>query len=169
MTKHEKRKGFTLIESVIYIGLFSLITGFVLIVFYQIVGSRNQQRGKTEVDLEANFIMQKISWALVGAQSINEPAVGSSSSNLSLSRFGYALNPVVFDLDSGKARIKKAGGEAATLNNDHVSVSSILFEHLPSFQAAPEGVRITLSLVSTDAERPIKASTTLQNTIYLRK
>lgn len=163
------RRGFTLIETVIYLGLFSMVMSMSLVVFYQILGSENQHRDRVEVDAEANFMMQKIQWALTGAQTINQPGLNATGSTLSVNKFNYSQNPVVLDLDSRSLRITKGGSNPVLLGSGRVSVNQLTFEHLPAVQSAPEGVKVTLAVVSSDIERPIAASTTIQDTIYLRK
>ncbi|MDO8537148.1 MAG: type II secretion system protein [bacterium] len=163
------RRGFTLIETVIYIGLFSIITSFVLVVFYQIIGGQNQQRNRVEVDSEANFMMQKMMWGIMGATAINQPALNATSATLSVTKYNYAQNPIVFDIGSRNLRITKASGTPVFLGSSRIYVNQLIFEHLPQVQSAPEAVKITMQVVTSDIERPVVASTTLTNTIYLRK
>ena len=164
--------GFTLMETVIYIGLFSIITSFVLVVFFQIVGSQNQHRDRVEVDSEANFMMQKMLWALTGATAINQPAVGATGTTLSVTKYNYSQNPIVFDLYASprnNLRIAKASSTPVLLGNGRVYINQLTFNHLAAVQNTPEAVQITLAVVSSDIERPVVASTTLVNTIYLRQ
>ncbi|MBI4087504.1 MAG: hypothetical protein HY434_01595 [Candidatus Liptonbacteria bacterium] len=155
-------------ETLIYIALFSVITSYVLGVFYQLLGSRNQNRDRTEVDAEANFLMQKLRWAMSGVQTVNQPATGATSTTLSVTKYNFAQNPIVFDLDSSTLRMAKGGGAAVILNNSRVGVGQLTFERLAPVSNAPEGVTITLSVSSLDVERPVVASTTIVDTIYLR-
>ncbi|MEK9180395.1 MAG: type II secretion system protein [Patescibacteria group bacterium] len=161
------RKGFTLIETIIYIALFSLVTSFVMVIFYQMLGGRDQHRNRVEVDGEANFMMQKIVWAMTGATAINSPLVNVTGTLLSVNKFNYGQNPIVFDRGANNLRISKASSTPALLGSGRVFVNEFTVEHLPAIQSAPEGVRITLVVSSADITRPA-ASTTLKNTIYLR-
>lgn len=163
------RRGFTLVETVIYIGLLSVIISFVLVVFYQIVGSGNQNRDRIEIDAEANFLMQKMIWALVDAQAINQPTVNTTSSVLSVNKYNYSQNSIVFDLSQNNLRISKASSTPVILNNGRVSLSRLIFEHDPQSLNTPESVKVTLGVVTTDAATPVPASTTITDTIYLRK
>lgn len=164
-----QKPGFTLIETVIYIGLFSVIVSFVLVVFYQIVGSQNQERDRIEVDAEANFLMQKMLWALVGATAINQPAVNATGTKLSINKYNYSQNSIVFDVVSRQMRISKASSTPAVLNSGRVYVNQLTFQHLAQSGNIPEAVQITLQVLSSDIERPVAASTTLTNTIYLKQ
>ena len=159
--------GFTLIETVIYIALFSIITSFVMVVFYQMLGGRDQHRNRAEVDQEANFMMQKMLWALTGASAINQPTGGATSSALSVNKYGYANNPVVFSVGVNNLQMSKAGGSAVLLGNSRVFVNNLLFTHIASIQGSPAGVKISIKVVSADIVRS-SASTTLEHTVYLR-
>ena len=161
--------GFTLIDTLIYIGLFSLIVSFVLVILYQIIGSYNQNRNRVEVDSEANFMMQKVVWALSGAETINQPAINTTSTVLSLNKFNFPQNPLVFDIGSRNLRLTRGGGAPALLGNSRVYVDKIIFEHLPQINSRPEAIKITLTVVSSDIKQAVAASTTLENAIYLRK
>ena len=167
--KHnQKTKGFTLIETVIYIALFTIIMSLILTAFFQIFGSYNQNKGRIEIEGEANFIMQKIIWAMSGAQTINSPALNATSSTLSINKFNYASNPIVFSLRSSTAMLSRGCSMALPISNNIVKISKLEFEHLPAQGDVPEGVKITLS-VSATTSMVLMGSTTLKNIIYLRK
>ena len=138
--------GFTLVETIIYVALLSIVTSFVMVVFYQLIGSNDQHRNRMEVDSEANFMMQKMVWAIIGASAINSPAINSTGTSLSIDKFNYGQNPIVFDLNSRNLRISKASSTGALLGSPRVFVDTIIFEHVGAVQSAPEGVRITLKV-----------------------
>lgn len=162
------RRGFTLMETVIYIGLLSFITSFVIVVLYQMTGSQNQNRIRIEVDGEANFLMQKMVWALMGATAINSPAMSATGTTLSVNKYNYASNPIVFDVNGRDIRIAQGTSTPAILNSARVYIDQLIFQHLAASGTIPEGVAITMQVVSSDIERPVIASTTLNDTIYLR-
>lgn len=155
-------------ETVIYIGLLSFITSFVIVVLYQMTGSQSQNRNRTEVDGEGNFLMQKMVWALAGAQTINAPATSATGTSLSVNKYNYASNPVVFDLNGRNIRIAKGTSTPAILNSARVYIGQLIFQHLAASGTIPEGIAITMQVVSSDIERPVVVSTTLSDTIYLR-
>ena len=167
LSSQRAKDGFTLLETIIYIAIFSVITSFVMVVFYQLIGGEEIHRNRVEVDTEANFMMQKLVWALSGASQINQPTAGATSSIFSVDKFNYGQNPVTLDIASRNLRISKASAEPAPLNSKRVFIERFVVEHLPAVAGARAGVAITLAVVSSDITRPA-ASTTLTNTIYLR-
>lgn len=61
-------KGFTLIEVVIYLALFSIIIGGALVSVYNIIESSGKLENKVVMQEEANFLLRKINWVLNGAR-----------------------------------------------------------------------------------------------------
>src|SRR4030042_506817 len=59
--------GFTLIESLLYIALFSIIIGGALVAVYQMIESSDAVSAKNIVEMEGSFLLRKIDWALTGA------------------------------------------------------------------------------------------------------
>lgn len=167
MQKNFAQKGFTLLEMVIYSGLLALLLSSVVTILYQIAGSHARSRERTEVENEANFLMQKIEWTMSGAQTIAVPAVNTTGTSLSINKFNDP-NTYLFSLASGTLSFTRGTSTARILNSSHVSVVQALFNHLPSNVFQPEGVSITLQ-VKASSTAIVKASTTLQTTIYLKK
>lgn len=152
-------KGFTLIEILIYSALMAMIISGSLIAAYQIIESSNNIQNKIIIEQEANFLLSKIRWALVGATTINIPTIGLASSTLSMNKANYSENPIIFDLNSNNLRIKQGSGNPAILNNQNVAVNNLIFEHLAANGNGPEGLKINITVNN-------KLFTA---TIYLRK
>ncbi len=167
--KLKARQGMTLLETLIYAAIFATMMGFVIIVLFQIVDTQRGHQGRVEVETEANFVMRKLSWALEGAQSINSPAAGASSSQLSINKFNFSQNPLVFGLVAGTVQLARGASSAIPLTNSSVEVTELTFEHLAPSGARPDGVKVTLSLTASSSANIVKATTTLKNTIYLEK
>ncbi|MDP1689246.1 MAG: prepilin-type N-terminal cleavage/methylation domain-containing protein [bacterium] len=60
-------KGFTLIETIIYIALLGLIMGGTLTAVFQLLESGVSLNYKTVVHSEVNFVLRKINWAFSNA------------------------------------------------------------------------------------------------------
>lgn len=73
-----KNKGFTLIEVVIYIGLFAIMIGGVLVSIFQIIQSSTKNDTNTLIKEEINFALKKINWFLGDMTSIVSSTQGSS-------------------------------------------------------------------------------------------
>lgn len=119
-------KGFTLIEALIYIALFSIIIGGALVVTYQIIEGNQQVSANVVIQEETNFLMRKIDWALSGASIITTPAVGASGAVLNVTKEGIVLE---FDESGGIMRLKTGAGSPIDLNSSNVTVENLLFTH----------------------------------------
>ncbi|OGM89352.1 hypothetical protein A3J77_02230 [Candidatus Wolfebacteria bacterium RBG_13_41_7] len=152
-------RGFTLIEILIYSALTSIIIGGSLVVVYQIIESSNGIYDKIVIEQEANFLLQKIKWALIGATTINVPPVGATSSTLSVNKANFSDNPIIIDLNSNNLRLKNGLNEQNILNSQNIAVDNVIFEHQAANGNLPEAVKINL----------IVNSRLFNTTIYLRK
>lgn len=159
-----KIKGFTLVEIIIYAALVSLMAEFAIFSMNQIIGNNNLVRSKIEVEEEMNFTLQKINWALSGASAINQPAAGATSTILSVNKINFSQNPIVFDLNGNNVRLSKGGSGFSELNNQKVSVSRLVFEHLAASANAPEAIKTTIAINSKTANY----SKTIEMLYYLR-
>ena len=67
----ENEKGFTIIETLIYLALFTILIGGVMISAYFIVQASSDSQQNTVIQEEANFLSSKIRWALNGATTVD--------------------------------------------------------------------------------------------------
>ena len=170
MEKRKNQEGVTLVETLLYAVLFSLMIAFAMFSFNQMLENNLGQERRLEVETEANFIMKKILWALSNAQNINQPAANSTSSNLSVNKYNFAQNPIAFNLAEDKVKISKAGGTNGTpLISSAVQITNLSFYRSPEVGNQTEAITITLSISAIPIPTTQTASTTLQTKIYLKK
>ena len=75
--------GFTLIETLIYIGLFALIISGVLASVFMILGNNARLQAKAMIQEEGSFLIGKVDWALSGIES----ASVSNGNTLQVSKY----------------------------------------------------------------------------------
>ncbi len=156
-------KGFTLIETIIYAALVSIIIIFSVLVMYQIIEVQDRLKAKAEIEGEAGFVLQKINWVLGGAYSINQPSAGATSTTLSINKSNFPQNPLVFDAANGNVRLSRAGGNAIILDNQNVVVDNLIFEHLAASGNVPPAVKIAIRVSYSFYSK------TFETIYYLRK
>lgn len=78
-------KGFTLIETIIYIALFSVLITGGFIACYQIISSNDSLNQKVRTEAEGNFVMRKFAWSLSGLDSASLPTISGTGCNQSIS------------------------------------------------------------------------------------
>jgi len=139
------KKGFTLIEAIVYVALFSLLIFGALVTAFNLIEGSDRLGGKTVVQGEMNFLSRKIDWALTGAQNFT---VGGSVCNntISITKNGFAENPIEIDRSGNKVRMQDGGNNFLFLTTDNVVVSCLEFIDIPASGSAPRGVRIKATI-----------------------
>ena len=138
------RSAFTLIETLLYIGLFTLIIGGTLSGAYQIIEGSDRLTAKTELQEEANFMLRKIDWALING-TILSPAVNSTSSILRINKSGFASNPLEFTMQSNNLELSH-GGVSQIVNSSFIKVEGVMFEHIVGTTSLGRVLKTTLTL-----------------------
>jgi Tfp pilus assembly protein PilE len=68
-----KIQGFTLLETIIYVALFSMLMTGVLVTVYELIESGTHNRMAVAIQEEGTFVNRKLSWALSGATVVTTP------------------------------------------------------------------------------------------------
>ncbi len=150
MTIH-KEKGFTLIETIIYVAMFSMIIGGGVAAAYQMIQSTDSTSSRTILEQEANFILRKLDWALTGATLLATPA---PQPKLVVTRSPAAVTFTLNGTDFQKGGV--------SLNSLRVTVSSL------SFQLITVGAKQGVVTKFTATTRDGKISQPFTSTKYLR-
>ena len=133
-----KKRGFTLIETIIYIALFSILVGSGFVTAYSLMEGSSVLNQKTINQEEANFVLRKINWVLNGVATINTPASGYAS-NLKITKYDGTVLEV--RLNTGKIELKEGtGGTFLPITTDNVKVTSLQFQYVPPVGTAPAGI-----------------------------
>lgn len=165
-------KGFTLIESLLYIALFAIIIGGALVAVYQMIESSDAVSAKNNVEMEGSFLLRKIDWALTGAKDIGSPSVNNSGQVLGINF--TTPSPLIFRLNSDKLQLSRDNGITfSDLSSDYVVVSDVLFTHTDSDYVSPTspGPKPAEIKASFDIATKAEPSKTypFETTKYLRK
>lgn len=143
-------KGFTLIETIIYIALLGLIMTGALLTAYALIDSGSYGSGKNTMVDEGSFVIRKIAWALTGMSAT--PVVGGSgcSQTLSVTKAGHGDNPIEFRRSAANDTIEMRQGGAgayAPLTTGNVSATCLRFK---LFSEAPAGLSATTTVNGFD-------------------
>ncbi len=123
-----QQHGFTIIEMVIYIGIFSIMMSGAVVSVYALAGSAARNQTKAMVLEEGSFLLGKIDWALSGTQiiaapAIIAPAISGSGNILTVLRNDAATSPVMISVSGGSMSITVGTGPTHVLNNSNVSIT----------------------------------------------
>lgn len=136
------KKGFSLIEAVVYIALLGLLMTSALATAYQLVNSSSGLNAKNTAGEEGNFVMRKLNWALSGAQTVIAPA--GWGSGLSVTR--YDGTTVDFRRASGVVQVSVNGGTYRALTTGNVVVTSLSVHYIAASGGAPAGVEASTTI-----------------------
>lgn len=162
-------RGFTIIELLIYIGLFAVVIGGAMTASYSIAESSGRAETRAMMQEEGNFLINKMQWILSGVKAVTEPAVGDTGTTLSVVKWDPAEpSPLVVSAVGTELLLKRGAGTAAPLNSDSVAVSDFRVRHLFDGGTDPESVEVSFLL---SAKTPTGGSVTqsFETTVYLRK
>ncbi len=129
--RYLKNKGFTLIEMVIYIALFSIMMGGLIVTVYQLYQSAGAMNSKVTEQEEINFVIKKIDWVLTGAYS-SSIVISNLHQKLSVYKTGFSSNPIIIRFNSVSKDIEIQTGGAGTfypLTTKNVKVKSLEFNY----------------------------------------
>ena len=120
--------GYTLIETIIYIALLSLILTGSLTIVHRLTTSNNQINQKIIAEGEAAFIFRKLEWALNGS-TMNAPALNSTSTILTVTKSADSLE---FKLTGKDLTISRNSGSPVALNSKQISLNFLEFSQSTS-------------------------------------
>jgi len=136
-------RGFTLIETVIYIALLSVLLTGALIASADLIESAGKSNAHATTQDEGSFVSRKLEWALSGLTAA--PTIDASvacQNKLTLTKTGALLNPVVFQYDSATKAIqmKEGGTGPNAITTSNVSVTCLSFSSIPASGSGPSGI-----------------------------
>jgi hypothetical protein len=135
-------KGFTLIETIIYIALLTALMGGTTLAAYQIIQASSQTSGISSLQGEGGFVLRKIGWALSGAQSVS---VGGSSCSRTMHVVKHDGTTTDMRRTGTKIEMRQNAGAYHALTTDNVSVSCLEISSVSSGTSVGLEATITMS------------------------
>lgn len=139
-----KTLGFTLIEVLVYIALFSMLMLGCISSIFQITESAGSIETQSEVSDESIFVLEKLSTVIKAADSIQIPGVGETSSALHVMT---PAGPVTYDLVSGML-FQTRNANSVQVSGNGISVTNLSLTHVAGVSGDPEHVDISISVES---------------------
>lgn len=146
------KKGFTLIEMILYVSVCSIMLLSLSTFLTFLLGARVRSQSIAEVNQQGFQVMQMMTSTIRNGRSIQSPSLGGSSSTLSITTGVPVVDPTQFDVSSGTLRIKEGSNSTIALTNSRVTISSLLFENISSASSTEKIVRISFTI---DHKNPI--------------
>ncbi len=155
-----RNKGFTLIETLIYVAIASAILSFALATTYQLINASDRSDNQKEVVENQKLLEQKIYWALQSVSAINAPTAGATTTSLSVNKIGFADNPVIIYTDSEAAKLQRGANPALLITNDaYVAIQNLTF-HQFTFSGRP-AIKVNATIYNAFASTSIDIDTVI--------
>lgn len=158
----KKLRGFTLIETIVYMALLGLIMTGALVTAYDLMGSTQSSAGKTTVQEEGIFVERKLQWALSDMNAAPTTSGSGCIQTISISKTGYAQNPIEFrrNTTTNSIEMREGGlGAYVPITTSNVSVECLKFTSIVAVGLAPPGIVVTTTIAGFD----------FVNTTYVRQ
>ncbi|OGI57592.1 hypothetical protein A3B85_00770 [Candidatus Nomurabacteria bacterium RIFCSPHIGHO2_02_FULL_37_13] len=126
MTSSGKNSGFTLIETILYIALFSLLIGTAFVTVYQLIDSSGKLNIKNTTQGEGNFVLRKINWTMIGTSTFS-----ISGSELTINKYDGITVKIKLGsgADAGKILMDDTGSFVPITTNN-VQVTDLQFQQI---------------------------------------
>ncbi|MFM2381986.1 MAG: hypothetical protein RLZZ76_753 [Candidatus Parcubacteria bacterium] len=129
------KQGFTLLETIIYLALFSILLTGVLISSYSFFRGAERMTLYVLQDNEAAFVIRKIGTQLNSASAITVPSSGAASSSIRFSTYDGSEH--TFAAVDGSIAYATATGPFLPLNAERVKVSAFSATHTAPTSLSP--------------------------------
>lgn len=169
LKKNNKRKGMTLVETLVAIAIMTLLVLSVVSLLASTSKSEKRNRVLTEVEYQASAIIYEITQAVRNASAITSPIPGATSTSLTLSMSSLpAQDPTIFSTGT-QSLIVSRGGNETELSGNSVEVTNLLFENIsaPNTKGAVR-IYLTLKGVNPNNKPELDYSTFRTTTVTLR-
>lgn len=145
-----KKKGFSLIELIIYMGLLSMLLVILSQVFTSIIQSRLDSESTASIDQDANYLLSRFTYDISRAQGISEPQDYASNHNPSTAlTITVGSDSYRYIVNAGNLQLTNALG-TDILNSYNSTISNLLFTRIGN-GASPsvyDSIKINFTITS---------------------
>jgi len=165
-------KGFTIVEVLVSVAIFSFILSALLTFFWVMSNSNAQTKANKDASENAKRVLEYIAYEIRSAKSIYTPTSTASQLSLETSRYlpeGESVTFIDFYRCGNAVCLKKEGKDPIPLTSNSVSVpeNGLVFSFFPAVN--PSSVKISLTVNSSSkANGGSSYSSTLTTTASLR-
>ena len=147
--RNNYNNGFTLIELIIYMGIFSMVLLIMVQLFGSVMDVLTESQAKSSVTQDEEFINLRLDYDLKRASSVVSPSnLGDSSQSLQISVNGETY---VYSLSNGKLVLSNNSG-VYSLNGFDTTVTNLNFKKV-GFANGKNSIVVTYTLTSNTLYR----------------
>lgn len=163
----QRQRGFTVIELIVYMGLFSILIGIISTAFLSILNNQLSVETTASTDTNSKYILARLAYDINQAQTIITPSSpGAQSTNLQLTinniNYSYSVD------STGNMQIKNTTNNLGPYNlNDYdATISGLLFKRIGN-SGGKNTIQVNFTIIS-QTKQNTGQSKTYQTTIGTR-
>ena len=164
----KNEKGFTLVEQLIYMGLFSILLVVLMSMFTSILDAHLESESTSSIIQDANYIMSRLTYDIHQSNAIALPIYGTTGVAL---RIINSATDFTYQAVGGKLQLtNNITGTTDQLNSNETTVSSATFTNLGNSPTGKNTIQIAIVLKSV-VVRPggNNSPKTFSTTVGIRK
>lgn len=163
--KIRNSQAFTLIELMIFMGIFSILIFILTDIFIISLKTKTSAESTAVINQDGRFIFAKLTADINNANSISSPVLGTSSSSIDLILYGVP-ETIRFNDSSGNIELV-TGGKTDVLNSVNSKISNLAFTRLGNI-GGKNTIRINITLQSRQIVNNNHEVISLETTVGLR-
>ena len=147
-----KSRGFTLFETVIYVALFGILLGGAVLSSFEIISSIGRSKKEALLEVEGNFLLSKVAWALSGSVWVTAPVYNSTTTMLGINVIYPISDTYLISAGSNSLLFSKTGVASESLVGNDVIVKNVTFFHSGTSTVEYVAVNFTLETHADSGE-----------------
>ena len=164
MRNSNLQKGYSLMELLIYVALFSILSVVIVNSLVTVMKTYNAAQAYRRLQSNGELVMERMTREIRSANSITAATYDSNSGSISISNSDSsgAVHSITMNIANG-AVVVTDNGVSGSLTTAEVIVTKLILRHITS--SAGEGVKIELGLSTSNG---YSASAPFYSTVMLR-
>lgn len=143
---YSRQNGFTLVELLVYFGLFAILLTIITNIFIYALEKRVNIETVSLVQQESQYVLAKLKYDVYNAESVTIPAsFGESSQQLELQSDGETRS---YSLSNGRLGLT-VDGEPEFLTSGHIAVSNLVFTN-QSLDSSSQTVEVSFDIIGNE-------------------
>lgn len=165
----KKMRGFTFIETILYLALFSILGTALFGFSWDVITLREQGRTERQLVDEARFVMERVKYLLRNSSVDVPSSVWNSANGRLVFDVVGGSDTVTISLQGGRVVMQQSGGAVIPLQATDSRTTVLRFERAYSADNSSQAIDVTVTMDTSTSTRPeYTSSITLQSGIFVR-
>lgn len=169
---NNKNKGFSILELLVSVAIFSVILLIVISFFFSINASNSKTKADREAVENARVVLERITYEIMSAKSIYTSTTTSNQLSLETNKYlpqdeNYTF--IDFFVCGSAICLKKESQNLIALTSDSVQVANLTFSQILNGVRPSIKINLTINYINPSNDANSNSSVTLISTVSLRK